>query len=515
MAAKPQGDPMPQSPEAERAVLGAILGDPAALVVVADKVKLRPPDFRQMEHAAIYACMLELHKANTPAELLLVCDALENAGKVEEAGTLSYVSELATFGMTYVQDLSSVIHYARIVKRKARARQKMLLSQRLASVAEDDEASSKVVAALVASDLIEDAEPRYKLLSVQDILNQPRPEPLIDHIFSLNSTGILYGPSGAGKSVLLLDQMVCVALSQPWEGYATTGGHVVYVCAEGQAYLGERLQAVMLKYHVQDLPWLHIIQVPTQLLEPSTVQDLLASLAAKLDTHPVWLVFETLSQTSVGANENDPSAMRDYTGAMGRLREATGALVMAVHHTGKNEELGARGASSLKGNVDTLVEVANLNGEAEAQDIGVVIMHCEKQRGGWVPFPDFSFRVESMAFDDYATRTGPFLRAVCEPTAGVPERVKRTRKVGMPDSWRNVLAALVTFPDYAASYSEWEQAAAQSYATTHGAFQRAIDHHLHQEYVSHNDSFYVLTTKGIQELPRNATTNYHEVPRNA
>src|SRR5260221_2369483 len=113
MAAKPQGDPMPQSPEAEKAVLGAILGDPAALVVVADKVKLRPPDFRQMEHAAIYACMLELHKANTPAELLLVCDALENAGKVEEAGQLRSVSEPGPFSLTHRRDLSSVTHYRR------------------------------------------------------------------------------------------------------------------------------------------------------------------------------------------------------------------------------------------------------------------------------------------------------------------------------------------------------------------------------------------------------------------
>ncbi len=121
-----------------------------------------------------------------------------------------------------------------------------------------------------------------------------------------------------------------VALDRGWEGHKVKGGHVVYVCAEGQAFLPERLQALMLKLGVTEIPRLHILPVRVQLLEPRTVAGLIATFTAELPEPPVWVAFDTVSQTANGADENDANDMRDYVNAMDRIREATGAFVDAT-----------------------------------------------------------------------------------------------------------------------------------------------------------------------------------------
>src|SRR5260221_13569927 len=202
------------------------------------------------------------------------------------------------------------------------------------------------------------------------------------------STGIKFSPPGVGKTALLLDQMAHVALDRAWEGHAVHGGHVVYIAAEGQAFLPERLEALLLKLDVADIPRLHILPVRIQLLEPRTVPGLLATFTKELCTPPVWVAFDTVSQTAAGADENDANDMRDYINAMDRIRVATGAFVDAIHHTGKDGSRGARGSSALHGNLDTVIQISDTD--------GIAVMRCEKQRGGSAPFKPFSYRVTSL-----------------------------------------------------------------------------------------------------------------------
>jgi hypothetical protein len=310
---------------------------------------------------------------------------------------------------------------------------------------------------------------------------QSAPPALIEHFYTRNSTGIKFSPPGVGKTALLLDQMAHVALGRAWEGHAVHSGHVVYVCAEGQAFLPERLEALMLKLKVEDIPRLHILPVRVQLLEPRTVPGLLATFTKDLPEPPVWVAFDTVSQTAGGADENDANDMRDYVNALDRIREATGAFVDAIHHTGKDGSRGARGSSALHGNLDTVIQITDTE--------GIAVMKCEKQRGGWAPFKPFSYKVVTQYLDEDLLRSGPIIEA-CDPPV----------KAIMPASYVKTLDALAACPGSTASYATW-LAAAKAAATT---FNRHRQYLLDFEYVQHDtvNEMYRLTTKGAALLPR-------------
>ncbi|MDT3489021.1 AAA family ATPase [Stenotrophomonas maltophilia group sp. msm4] len=69
------------------------------------------------------------------------------------------------------------------------------------------------------------------------------------------------------------------------------------------------------------------------------------------------IVIDTLNQTAAGADENSAKDMGRYIASMKLLRNATGAAVVVVHHSGKDLGKGMRGSSALLGAMDTTVEV--------------------------------------------------------------------------------------------------------------------------------------------------------------
>ena len=68
----------PNSVEAERSVLGAMLQDPGAVIQAAEM--LFADDFYQPQHREIYDCMLALHRQQSPVDLVTVDSELSRRG---------------------------------------------------------------------------------------------------------------------------------------------------------------------------------------------------------------------------------------------------------------------------------------------------------------------------------------------------------------------------------------------------------------------------------------------------
>ncbi len=102
----------PQNTEAEQSVLGALMLDKDAIIKVSDF--LSPEDFYRSAHAVIYETMLELFEQNEPIDLLSVSNKLEEKGRLEEIGGISYLTEL----INSVPSAANVVHYAKIVRKK-------------------------------------------------------------------------------------------------------------------------------------------------------------------------------------------------------------------------------------------------------------------------------------------------------------------------------------------------------------------------------------------------------------
>ena len=117
----------PHSLEAERAVLGAILMDPQALTLVAER--LRPDDFYRQGHQRLFQAMLNVAERGEPIDLVTVTEELQKTKQLEEVGGVTYLTELADS----VPTSAHVDHYARIVEEKAILRRLIRTATQIAS----------------------------------------------------------------------------------------------------------------------------------------------------------------------------------------------------------------------------------------------------------------------------------------------------------------------------------------------------------------------------------------------
>ncbi len=123
---------IPSNIEAERAVLGALLIDPDAIIKVANF--LRPEDFYRERHSWIYAALLALHERREPADFVTLVDELERQGLLEDAGGPAYITELINSTPTAIY----VDYYARIVERTAILRRLITAAGKIAELAYDE-----------------------------------------------------------------------------------------------------------------------------------------------------------------------------------------------------------------------------------------------------------------------------------------------------------------------------------------------------------------------------------------
>jgi hypothetical protein len=97
------------------------------------------------------------------------------------------------------------------------------------------------------------------------------------------------------------------------------------------------------------------------------------------------IVLDTLARCIPGADENSAQDVGRAVAAIDRIRAATGATVLLIHHTGKNGD-SERGSSALRGAADTMLAVSN--------DDGLIRVECAKQKDD-VPFDRLYARLVS------------------------------------------------------------------------------------------------------------------------
>lgn len=208
---------------------------------------------------------------------------------------------------------------------------------------------------------------RAALVDTDGLDDLPDPVPLIEGILFRDSLAWLYGKPGSGKSFVGVDWAGCVANGLPWGMHEVSKGTVLYLVAEGSSGIRRRVRAWehtlgMRMHGVQFLP------IAVQLLNGIDMNALVI-LAAEMK--PALIVVDTQARCTVGANENDNGEMGQVVAAADRLREATGACVLMIHHSGRNGE-NMRGASAFDGAATSVMKVVKNDEYVE--------LHSEKQK---------------------------------------------------------------------------------------------------------------------------------------
>lgn len=213
---------------------------------------------------------------------------------------------------------------------------------------------------------------------------------IIKNVLDLGAMSVVYGPSNSGKTFFALDIAYHVAIDHRWRAHRVAGGGVLYLAAEGGNGIANRIVGLRKANGVVDVP-LALRRAGLDLLHPDADTTRVITLAEEVARRaPLKLiVIDTLSRVMAGGDENGPVDMTAFIKNVDRIRHATGAHIMIVHHTGKDVAKGARGHSSLRAATDTEIEVAT-------DETNIRLAKVTKQRdlqGG----EEFAFKLEPIA----------------------------------------------------------------------------------------------------------------------
>lgn len=236
---------------------------------------------------------------------------------------------------------------------------------------------------------------RAALVGTSDLDSIPDPEPLIDGVLTLDSLAWLYGKPGSGKSFLALDWAGCVAGGLPWNLREVTRGPVLYLVAEGSRGIRRRVRAWE-QMTGQPMAGVLFLPIAVQLLH-GTDRAALVHLVTELQ--PALVVIDTQARVTVGAEENSNAEMGRVVAAADEIREASGACVLMVHHTGRQGG-NMRGASAFDGAASAVIRV---NRDGDWLDV-----ISEKQKDD-EDFPPMRLRME---------RTGNSITLTATASAG-------------------------------------------------------------------------------------------------
>lgn len=231
---------------------------------------------------------------------------------------------------------------------------------------------------------------RWRFLSVEELEALPPPLWLVPGLFVEGSIAAIYGAPESGKSFLAVDVAMSIASGVPWHGREVTQGAVLYVAAEGAPGIGKRTRAWRADKAATSMavPFV-LMRDPLNLTTEKDAKEFAHAVTSELGELRM-IVVDTLNQTATGADENSAQDMGRYIAGMKRLRDATGATVVVVHHSGKDESRGMRGSTALLGAMDTTVEVVR------ATDGKSVEVRVKKQKDAERE-PPMRFNLENVA----------------------------------------------------------------------------------------------------------------------
>lgn len=156
---------MPQSLDAERALLGGVLSDPHQLLDLEAYVKAG--DFYNPNHGLVWTWALETRRKGGSVEALTLVDHVLATGEHERWGGVGYLSSLPE----QCPSTANLEYYARIVVHKARLRRLIELSAKVEqTVMEADYEDLSAEIGTLAREIADTVQPRALVEEVVDVV---------------------------------------------------------------------------------------------------------------------------------------------------------------------------------------------------------------------------------------------------------------------------------------------------------------------------------------------------------
>jgi hypothetical protein len=183
---------------------------------------------------------------------------------------------------------------------------------------------------------------------------------LMKGLLPAQGLGVVHGHPGSGKTFLALAWALHVALGWEWQGRKVKQGLVIYLSAEGQKGLRNRVAAFKKHHKITHAP-IAIIPVGIDMQAPDADVNRLIATVRAAEEHcgerAVMVAIDTVSKT-FGKGKENTDDMVTYVANCERVAVEFECLTLAIHHRPKDvESEDPRGHSSLKGGAETVILV--------------------------------------------------------------------------------------------------------------------------------------------------------------
>ena len=198
---------------------------------------------------------------------------------------------------------------------------------------------------------------RFRLESAVEFAVRRKSTWLCKGVVPAATLGVIYGASGSGKTFIAFDLIASLVMGFEWRGHKVPRPvKALWIAAEGVEDMRKRLLAYCnhKRITLESFGMQFIGEAPN-FLEELDIKVLLAQIKkhGQFDV----IVIDTLAQVMPGGNENSGEDMGKVLGYCRAISRATGAMVILIHHSGKDESKGARGWSGLRAASDFEIEV--------------------------------------------------------------------------------------------------------------------------------------------------------------
>lgn len=308
--------------------------------------------------------------------------------------------------------------------------------------------------------------------------NVQDPTWLIPNVLPAAGIGMIYGESGSYKSFLALDMALCLAFGIPGQwGAPPVKNDVLFLAGEGPVATAKKRWPAWMEW--QDIEFRNdhrfLIKDRVPFFSDSDAWEHVKADLAELNAKPSLIVIDTLSRLITGLDENSARDASMITNFMEQLSRYYECFVLAIHHTGKDQNKGARGSSAFYANMDTVISTK--------LKIGGTELRVRKQKDADVSDEISYFSVKEV---------GPSI--VLERSAALADNAPKSN--GSRYSWASVEEVVRTLEGLGGETSH--EVLVMEIAMTHG-----IEKDLVRKQLAKNDALtFLKPTKGKWAIPK-------------
>lgn len=285
-----------------------------------------------------------------------------------------------------------------------------------------------------------DSEPRpFRPKSFDEFVNEPEPEWLVQDLLEDRKTALLLGDTGDFKSTIATGIAGSLVTGHPVFGKLKVNrtGAVAWIAGEDVASVRPRLLAMECEFGVsfKGKPF-YRIDTMFQVGQQSQFDEVVGELER---LGPLALiVWDTLSTSIRGQEENSNGVMSAVTGWANDLRDKFGCSVLILHHrpkSAKKGEASSRGGGASNANVDSVILV-----EREDEELTVELT-LPKMR---LSSSDAGIRLKGKVHQTGRRKDGTPVKAVAmvmDETGASSAEQDRKERARSIKGWRNKAVA--------------------------------------------------------------------------